>query len=223
MLVIYRITDIPSSNPSPIYQTDKVKLNKLCLDSFINAFSDIKPKVIFLADHVNDYSYLERFPWEHEIIKTTDGQNKAMLNSYEIASKVDDYVLFNECDHYYLPNSGKLILESIKELGLVSAYDHPDFYSRFDIHPRETEIRIVDNHHFRKSARNVMSWGCHSKLVKENIDMLNSHGYLDDQVWIDLRKNGHQLWTAIPSLSTHMVRDYLAPSVDWKEIWQSLV
>lgn len=222
MQVIYRITDIPSSNPSPIYQEDKVKLNKLCLLSFINGFKDIKPKVIFLADHMGDVSYLEKYPWEYEVIRTEDGQNKAMLNSYEIAAKLEDCVLFNEADHLWLPNSGAIMLQAIKELGLVSGYDHPDFYTRFDIHPRTTEIVVSGNHHFRKSARNVMSWGCHSSLVKENLDILNHHGYLDEGVWSDLRERGHQLYTAIPALSTHMVKDYLAPGINWKELWSSI-
>ncbi len=223
MQVIYRITDIPSSNPSPVYQDDKAKLNKLCLHSFIRGFQEVKPKVIFLADHMNDVSYLEKFPWDHEVIRTEDGQNKAMLNSYEIASKLEDCILFNEADHLWLPNSGGIMLQAIKELGLVSGYDHPDFYTRFDIHSKTTEVVISGDHHFRKSTRNVMSWGCHSSLVKENLDILNHHGYLDEGVWSDLKERGHDLYTAIPALSTHMVKDYLAPGIDWKELWTTLI
>lgn len=170
---------------------------------------------------MNDVSYLHT-PWEYEVIRTELGQNGTMLKSYEIASNLEDCVLFNESDHLWLPGSGKIMFEAIKELGLVSGYDHPDFYTRFDIHPRITEIVISGNHHFRKSARNVMSWGCHSSLVKENLDILNFHGYLDEKVWSDLRERGHQLYTAVPALSTHMVKDYLAPGVNWRELWSNI-
>lgn len=218
MQIIYRVTDIPSSNPSPIYQEDKVKLNKLCLSSLIKGFEDIKPKVIFLADHMKDVSYLNT-PWEYEVIRTEDGQNKAMLNSYEIASKLEDYILFAECDYIYRPNIGKTFLEGMKALGIVSPYDHPNFYHAREYHKEECRIKLVDDHHFRTCERNTMTWGCHSNIIKENLDILNHHGYLDGQVWYDLLERGYPLWTPIPSFATHMVKDCLAPGVDWKELW----
>lgn len=221
MQVIYRITDIPSSNPSPIYQEDKVKLNKLCLDSFINAYSDVKPKVIFLADNVNDYSYLEKFPWDSKIIKTSNGQNQAMINSYEIANQLEDYVIFHECDYLYNRVIGQTYLSAMKELGVVSPYDHPNFYHLRQLHREECRIKLVDNHHFRTCERNTMTWGCHTNIIKENFEMLNRHGYLDGQVWYDLLERGYPLWTPIKSFATHMVKDCLAPGIDWKEVWSN--
>lgn len=221
MQVIYRITDIPSSNPSPIYQEDKVKLNKLCLNSFIKGFEDVKPKVTFLADHMNDISYLKT-PWEYEVIRTEDGQNKAMLNSYEIASKLEDYVIFQEGDYIYRPNIGKTFLEGMKALGIVSGYDHPNFYHAREYHKEECRIKLVDDHHFRTCERNTMTWGCHSNIIKENLDILNHHGYLDGQVWYDLLERGYPLWTPIPSFATHMVKDCLAPGISWKELWSNI-
>lgn len=223
MQVIYRITDIPSSNPSPILQDDKVKLNQRCLASFMRAFEDVRPKVIFLADHVQDTKYLEQFPWEgSKVIKTEDGQNKAMLNSYKIASELEDYVLFQECDYYYRPGIGKTFLEAMKALGIVSPYDHPNFYHAREYHKEECRIKLVDNHHFRTCERNTMTWGCHSNIIKENLDILNHHGYLDGQVWYDLLERGYPLWTPTPSFATHMVKDCLAPGIDWKELWRSI-
>lgn len=221
MQVIYRITDIPSSNPSPIFQEDKVTLNKRCLASFMRGFADIRPKVIFLADHVSEIKYLDEFPWEHEVIRTEDGQNQAMLNSYEIASKLEDYVLFQECDYFYRPNIGKTYLQAMKELGVVSPYDHPNFYHVRELHKEECKIKLVDDHHFRTCERNTMTWGCHSNIIKENLDILNHHGYLDGQVWYDLLERGYPLWTPIPSMATHMVKDCLAPGIDWKELWKT--
>lgn len=156
---------------------------------------------------------------DYEIITSSVGQNQTMLDSYRLASNVHNYVLFNESDHLWLPGSGKIMYEAIKELGLVSGYDHPDFYSRFDIHRKETEIKLVANHHFRQATRNVMSWGCHSSLIKENKEVLDREGYLDGPIWDALRETGHPLYTALPALSTHMVRDYLAPGIEWEKIW----
>lgn len=224
MHIIYRITSIPSTNPSPIFQNEKDKLNEVCLRSLLVAFKDVDYKLTFLADHCSDKCKVviretcDKANQEAIFMSGSVGINATMLDSYRIASFLpeSEIVLFNECDHLWLPDSGPIMLEAIKTLGLVSGYDHPDFYSRFDIHPKETEVVIVQNHHFRKAARNVMSWGCHSDLVKENLDILNHHGYLDDGIWSDLRERGHQLWTALPALSTHMVKDYMAPGIDWK-------
>jgi hypothetical protein len=41
MHVIYRLCDIKSTNPSPLFQDDKVSLNKYCLNSFLKGMSDI--------------------------------------------------------------------------------------------------------------------------------------------------------------------------------------
>jgi hypothetical protein len=188
----------------------------------MQAFEDVRPKVIFLADHMGDVSYLEKFPWEHEVIRTEDGQNKAMLNSYKIASELEDYVLFQEADYIYRPGIGKTYIEAMKSLGIVSPYDHPNFYHAREYHKEECRIKLVDNHHFRTCERNTMTWGCHSNIIKENLDILNHHGYLDGQVWYDLLERGYPLWTPAPSFATHMVKDCLAPGIDWKELWQSI-
>lgn len=195
-------------------------MNKLCLHSFIKGFEDIKPKVVFLADHMNDVSYLST-PWEYEVIRTEDGQNQAMLNSYKIASELDDYVLFQECDYIYRENIGKTYLEAMKALGIVSPYDHPNFYHYRELHGEECRIALVADHHFRTCERNTMTWGCHSNIVRDNLDILNHHGYLDGQVWYDLLERGYPLWTPIKSMATHMVKDCLAPGVDWKELWSN--
>lgn len=223
MQVIYRVTSIPSSNPSPLYQEDKDKLTMRCLASFMRAFKDIKPKVTFIADHVSDemLKILEDFTWDgSSVIKTDLGINGTMLKSYEIASKLEDYVIFQECDYFYREGIGNTYLEAMKALGIVSPYDHPNFYHVREYHKEECRIKLVDNHHFRTCERNTMTWGCHSNIIKENLDILNHHGYLDGQVWYDLLERGYPLWTPIKSFATHMVKDCLSPGVDWKELWE---
>lgn len=219
MLIIYRITSISSSNPSPIYQENKNKLNELCLRSFVQAFSDVEKKVIYLLDHgdceqmIRDLS--KTFPYE--IRKSNVGQNQTMIDSYRIAAEMDDYVLFQECDYLYRGIVGRTFLEALKVLRLVSPYDHPNFYKEEcrDMHSEECRMRLVDNHHFRTTERNTMTWGCHSSMVKENQQMLERHGYLDGPVWIDLKNEGYPLWVPIPSFATHMAEGYLSPGVEW--------
>jgi hypothetical protein len=128
-------------------------------------------------------------------------------------------ILFNECDHLWRENTGTILEAGIKELGLVSGYDHPDLYTRYDIHLKETEIKIVDNYHFRKSLRNVMTWGIRNDVFKKTADIWKKYGYLDDENWKEARTRDVGLWTALPALETHMVKAFMAPGVDWSKYY----
>jgi hypothetical protein len=162
---------------------------------------------------------LSQIPFEHKIINSDVGINQTMLDSYNLACEVDDFVLFQECDYLYNGNKGKTFLRALEELELVSPYDHLNFYKDKSLHSEECKIKLVDGHHFRTTERNTMTWGCHSSLVKENKDILDREGYLDGPVWYELKARGYDLHVPIPSMATHMVRDYLAPNVDWESLW----
>lgn len=221
--MIYRMCDLQSTNPSPILQENKFELNKLCLKSFVGGVKDITPETYFICDYCGkEYDNMIRkiYPWYLHIEHTEIGINETMNKAYNIARKINDYVLLQECDYLYLPNAGKTLLAAMEQLGIVSPYDHPNFYKERDIHSSECEIELVNNHHFRTTERNTMTWGCHGSLIEENADTLLKYGYLDDVVWQELMYAGHPLWTPIPALATHMVADCLAPGVNWRQEWQ---
>lgn len=221
MRVIYRMCGIPSTNPSPIYQDDKFKLNKLCLDSFTHAFSDIDLDVTFLLDHCGEQyrSLFENLPFEFNVEESTLGINGTMLRAYALAAQADDYVLLQECDYLYRGVVGKTYLEALSELDIVSPYDHLNFYLDQSIHSPVCEIALVGNHHYRTTERNTMTWATSADVIRENYDTLVKYGYLDDDVWRELAYAGHTLWVPIPSFATHMVKDYLAPSINWEELY----
>lgn len=224
MLVLYRITDIPSTNPSPIYQEDKKSLNTLCLTSFVEAFKGVPVSMVFLCDFCSyeTVSMISKLVPSAEIISTEIGINETMRASYELAEMSQkDIILFQECDYYWLPCTGKTFVKAVETLGLVSPYDHPDFYTRPDIHPKECEIALVDNKHFRTAKRNTMTFGMTKKILTDNYDRLRHWGYLDNEVWTELKEKGYPLWTPINSMATHMVKDYLAPSINWKSLWKT--
>lgn len=225
MLVIYRMCDIKSngSNPPPILENDITALNILTLNSFIMAFSQVKPKVIFICDwcpkDVYD-SILNQVPFEKEIIYTEDGINESMLHAYRLADKEkDDVILFQECDYLYLPQSGGMVENAIKHFGLFSPYDHPNFYKDRSIHSNKCEIELLDDHHYRTTERNTMTFGMTREVFKKHREILDRYGYLDNDVWRDIRVAGNKLWTPIPSIATHMVKDWLSPGVDWPRLW----
>jgi len=222
MITYYRITSIPSTNPSPIYQEDKDKLNEICLKSFIDAFKELKPKMVFICDSCSEDT-LEMIynvcPFEKEVMVTHLGQNGTSLKQYELAREQDDDIYFAESDYIYQENSGQDFLNGLKEFGLVSPYDHPDHYQT----PYVSKLRLVDNYHWRSAENNTMTWAVSNKIFKDNYDIFYKYGYLDKEVWDDLRAKGHELWVPVPSIATHMVISCLAPSVDFKKLWENYI
>lgn len=221
IICYYRITSIPSSNPSPIYQEDKDKLNELCLKSFIGAFKDIKPYTVFICDHCSDdtMEMIERvYPFDKKILYTHLGQNGTSLKQYELAREQDLDIYFAESDYIYQEDSGVDFLNGLKEFSLVSPYDHPDHYMTSYV----SELNLVDNHHWRSAENNTMTWAVSNKLFKDHYDIFYKYGYLDKEVWSDLASEGHKLWVPVPSIATHMVSSCLAPATDWQQIWNKL-
>lgn len=219
MKVYYRMTNIPSTNPSPILQDDKFRLNQYCLQSFVKGYADIWPTVHFLLDYCGgeyDGMIAKHCPFDYVIEHTELGINGTCLRQYELArDSGEDVILFQECDYVYQEKIGSKMEIAIRELGLVSPYDHPDLYNRYDIHDKENEITIVADHHFRTAKRNTMTFGVRLDILGKHYEIFKKYGYLDSDVWFDLKDAGHRLWVPIPSLATHMVKDYLAKGVDW--------
>jgi len=139
MITIYRITDVPSTNPSPIHQDNKPLLNKICLDSFLKYN---KPtKVIFLADHCGQGTInmiRDTVKCDFEIQQSNIGINDTYIKQMHIARDLDDDILFQECDYFYVSDG---IEEAIKEFGFVSPYDHLDKY------PGEGKLRLFNGRH----------------------------------------------------------------------------
>ena len=64
-----------------------------------------------------------------------------------------------------------------------------------------------------------MSFAMPNEALKDIFEILKGWGYLDADVWHEMRENGYPLWTALPGFSTHMVEGLLAPSLDWEKLW----
>lgn len=191
--------------------------------SFVEAFKEITPTVHFLADYCKPgiADMIEkRMPFDYTLEKSEVGINETMRMAYELAADLNDVVVFVECDYLWRPGIGKRYKEAIKELGLVSPYDHKNFYIDTIMHSPTCEVTLVNDYHYRSTERNTMTWGTHSSVVKKNLQMLKAHGYLDDEVWADLLIAGYQLYVPIPSFATHCVGAYLSPGINWEELWQ---
>lgn len=227
MQVIYRMCDVPTGqSPSPILADDKYELNAFCLRSFVRGMSDLQPPIHFILDRcpkTYDSMLAMYVPWTYTAEYTELGINGTMLRAYDLAKNSDEPVLLQECDYVYQFMCGRLLEKAIKKLRLVSPYDHLNFYRDRNLHSPTCDLTLVSNHHFRTTERNVMTWGATPDFFARNLDLLERYGYLDSEVWYKLKERGEKLWVPIPSLATHMHKDFLAPGVKWEEQWQSLI
>lgn len=229
MIVYYRLCSIPSTNPSPILQEDKFELNKLCLKSFVKTFKDLKPTVVFLADFCgqreNDMvdQLMAGSGMEYSFIPTNIGINETALMQWEMASQQsEEVILFLECDYLWAPDVDVTkLVEAIKTLGLVSPYDHINFYKEQyrNLHSKQCEIELVADHHFRSTERNTLTFGIRKDVLLKNLDIFNKYGYLDGETWYEIKDRGQNLYVPIPSMATHMVVDNLAPGFDWSALY----
>ena len=218
---------IPSTNPSPILNDDKDALNWLCLKSFVTSFGDLVPKIHFLCDFCPPY-YVQKIreivpnSWIEEIEFTRLGINGTALRSYELAREKDDIVLFQECDYLYRPNVMNTFAHAVRELGLVSPYDHKNFYMDSSIHSDKVTLKLVSDCHFRSTERNTMTFAVAPSVFVDGYDIFMKYGYLDSDVWHELRAKGHPLYVPIPSFATHMADGWLAPGIDWYELFNNI-
>lgn len=214
MIVYYRMCNIPSTNPSPVFQHDKFRLNKLCLRSFVKAYKEIKPKIVFICDYCPPQyvDMIEReVPFQKEIVMTEMGINETCLYQYELYDQAtDECVLFQECDYFHIKPLTEL---QIKELQVVTPYDHPDKY------PDEvSHIQIIDSHHFKHTKSTTSTFACTREYFETNRETLDSYGYIDHERWVTLGG----LASPIPTFATHMVTNYLSPGIIWKNHFTQL-
>lgn len=214
MQVIYRICDINSTNPPPIYQDNRLALNVLCLKSFINCFIKSDIRIHFILDKCSDEweKELEKVELPHTVERTDLGIDGSARHAVNRALELDDDIMFQECDYLWIPQVGEIYIDAIKHFGVLSPYDHPDKY------PGEAMLEMYKGLHFRTTPSTTQTYG----ITKENLhkykDIILKHGYIDHAMWVELSQNGLTLRTPMPSIATHMVKDYMAPSIDWKGI-----
>lgn len=230
MKVYYRLSPKNSVHEArrPRHSFDKINLAKYCLRSFVEAFTEVKPTMVFILDNCDkDWETMvkEVCPFETEIvhIKRDDKtppmgyDHTSYYKQLDLAKDVNDYVLFQEDDYVYLPHTGKKLLEAMKVLEFVSPYDHLEFYTRNqEFHKPPFDIRLAGDHHWRTIDFNTMTWGCHSSRLSLYWEDLHKHGCWDRDTWEEMAKHGAKLWSPIPSLATHMHNGFLSPTIDWE-------
>lgn len=215
-MIYYRMSESPSQNKPPKYADDKFRVCKTCFKTFVGAFLDIEPQIHFIFDRCGGH-YLEMvkelwpIPFTHEF--SGYGHYNSQLKVYNLAQECkDEIIVFHEDDYLWREGMGKYFMSVIKELGIVSPYDHPDFYTTEPRRSRQEKIKVINNWHWRTIQDTTMTFGITKHKFMFYRKTFDDWGSNDTLLWAEAKDI---IWCPIPSLATHFVEGKLAPSVDW--------
>lgn len=222
MRVLYRICPF-NNNKSPIFAEDKFKLVSMCLKSFAEAFKGLDIEVIFILDSCPpEYKQLinRTIPFRHGYFEREGmGNLGSFRTQVQLASEIDDYVLLLEDDYLWLPNTGEKILQAVTHFDFMTPQDEFNYYFNEPRHKGRYEIKIVGNHHFREVNSTTLTFATHGSLIKKLQGVIWKHEIWDYPMWQEIRSLGYRIWGPVPTLTAHLVKDILPPTINWEEQW----
>jgi len=181
----------------------------------------------FLSNFMKTYA--AKSPLKINIIKFSGGTDAKSFH-YTIhhilaqSYSDDDWIYFLENDYLHNPNWVKKLSELIllgKNLEYVSLYDHYDkyFYDQYD--DLKSKLFFHGSHHWRTTPSTCASFLVPSKILKEDAQIIENDGG-DHEFFTALKdKRSRIILSPIPGLSTHCMKDFLSPGIDWENISRS--
>lgn len=244
MKIFYRISESTNSQHAAA-RTWQVKLpnatKRNCLLNTMDCFPTAEIKVF--VDSITD----DTWNWLHTLPRITiqkihegsDAKSMRVLLK-EAASLEDDkeIVLFQEDDYLYLPGSEHKIIEALQYSHYATGYLHPDKfwhpsrggnpYTPMDNVSEPTQVIKTSDHFWMITNSTTNTFATTVGVLKEDIDvwmwgtedLINTK---DFAIFLKLREKGRALVQPLPSLATHCLKGYEAPTVgleiaSWEEV-----
>lgn len=204
-------------------------LGKLPKDNWINNYLD-KINNLFIVNVNGDYPSVNK---TFEIIKEMDGITDddiiyILENDYihkkgwpkkviELFNFTGDKGYIEDINNpYKVSNENSMNTIDIHNF-YVGLYDHPDKYFH-GYGDKKFELFVTNSQHWRETDSHCNSFLLSKKLFDNDFD-IQSTMYGDWEKWTWLSKNRNRKFISpIPSLSTHGMWKFLAPTIDWDSI-----
>ena len=149
---------------------------------------------------------------------TDYGHYNSALKQYVLAQESkDDTIFFVEDDYLWQEGAGDKLASVVKELGIVSPYDNPDFYSVEPFKSRRENLKLIDNQHWRSIISTTMTFAIRKDIFMKHKTIFEKWGPSDSPLWQEAKE---MIWCPIPTIATHFVAGKLAPSVDWGSFYR---
>ena len=142
---------------------------------------------------------------------------------------VNELIYFVENDYLHTTNSKKNLIDAFNfNVHYVSLYDHPDSYSnlknlidfRQALDNPSKNVLLGKYSHWITAASTTCTFAVKKKTLMQDYEyfkkMCKRDVPRDQKIFTQLTNKGRLLITPIPSLSTHIETNYLAPLVNWK-------
>lgn len=211
MLAIIRISpNLPQSGKPPFFD-DKFEMVHACNESLIKAGK--VERIVYLLDRCPTEwtKYFEKFG---TVFNGSWGKKESLWEAYRVAGQQMDDILFLEDDYLWRPDSMEMFKAGLDRFGLISPYDHPDYYSE---DKEFTEIYRLGQNVWRWCPTNTHTFAVKHELFHEHIDAFY-YGLHDWQMFFKLKIENVKLYTPVVSCATHLVTDKLALNVDWEKL-----
>jgi hypothetical protein len=234
---------------------DKMHFSAVCLKSLIRGLEGVNYKIYAILDGC-DAGYEELFRSNCnnvEIIKYQPslGNKKTFAAQIDILSRQSDAeaVMFAEDDYFYQAGAISEMLDLLKreDVDFISPYDHPDCYTRKDLHNYKSDIIFHGRRHWRTSASTCLTFMTTREILAKTGSCFRSYARISDfALWLAVTKlkrfdapgatlrrmykrnfihlltcRPFRLWVPMPSLATHMVATHASPGADWRKLISS--
>ncbi len=152
--------------------------------------------------------------------KEGDDKYYSIQHAYNYADKLTgDWIYFVEDDYLHAPDATRVMLEGANKFELISLYDHLDRYTRSDDRTIGKEsVDLTHSCHWRTAESTCHTWACSRYLWSRIRGVAKRHGPNDRSFFYELIDSGDRLWIPIPARSTHCMKGYMSPMVDWDEV-----
>jgi len=133
----------------------------------------------------------------------------------------EDWIYFLENDYLHAPDWTKKLSDLLNTgtgLEYVSLYDHCDkyFYSQYE--DLQSNLYFYESQHWRSTPSTCASFLVSSKVLKEDVEIIKTSGG-DHEFFTALAEiNSRKIISPIPGLSTHCMKDFLSPGINWEKI-----
>ena len=245
MKIFYRISESTNSEHAKA-RTWQVKLpnatKQHCLLNTMRAFPTAQ--IVVFVDAITDttWEWLQSLP-RIDLVKIHEGSDAKSMRVLLNAAKDepdDEIILFQEDDYLYIPdaNPEEKIIEVLQYADYATGYLHPDKfwdpsrggnpYTPMENVSEPTQVIKTSNHFWMLTNSTTNTFATTAKTIKRDLDiwmwgtedLINTK---DFSIFIKLRDRGRTLVQPIPSLATHCLRGFEAPTVglnitSWDEV-----
>jgi hypothetical protein len=154
------------------------------------------------------------------------GEAKSFLRTleYVLQKDFDDdtIIYFLEDDYVHRPNWDIILQEGFNlPVSYVTLYDHRDKYTEM-YSDLMSKILITENSHWKPVPSTTNTFATKFKTLKEDKKIHYQYSFnveptADHQKFLDLNQRGKYLISCLPGYSTHAVKEWISPCINWSK------